>query len=78
MVQNSTGITSVLGEELVRVCYVGDGTSTAMKVLAWILLALYVFTFVLLLIFTIFCWGKYRYGALSGYWKFFLHMWMKL
>ena len=78
LVQNSTGSVVVLGEELIRVCYVSDSTRIAMHVLAWILLALYAFTFIFLIIFSFLCWSKYPYGVLSGLWKFLLHMWMKL
>lgn len=56
------GIESIVGDELIRVCYVSDGTETAMKVLAWIILALYAFTFILLIVFSFLCWGKYKYG----------------
>lgn len=67
-----------MGEKLRRVCYVGDHTERVMKILAWVLLAAYAFTFLVLLIFSFLCWSKYRYGYLGGLWKFFLHMWMKL
>lgn len=78
LINNTVGSVSVLGEELRRVCYVNSHKFHTMRVLAWVLLAFYVFTFLVLLIFSLCCYHKYRYGMLSGYWKFFLHMWMKL
>ena len=60
------------------VCYVGERTRQTMKGLAWALLAMYALTALFLLLWTCLCWKKYGYGQLSGYWKFFLHMWCKL
>lgn len=64
--------------ELKQVCYVGSKTKRVMRGLAWALLALYAFTFGLLILFSCLCWNKYNHGQLFAYWKFFLHMWCKL
>ena len=63
-------------EYIDRVCYVSEKRKTAMRVLAFIILCMFILTFVVLLLATIFCWG--HYSDLGGLWKFFLHHWMKL
>lgn len=78
IIQNSAGYYSFLGDELRRVCYVSEGKKRTMRGLAGTLLAMYALTFLLLLLFSLMCWKKYRFGQLFAFWKFFLHMWCKL
>lgn len=47
--------------------------------MAWVLLALYAFTFLVMIIYSCVNWCCFNCTrTLGGYWKYFLHMWMKL
>lgn len=78
LIQNCAGFNSYLGDEIKGICYVGGYTKEVMKGMAWALLAMYAFTFLMLLIWSLCCRNRYSYNQLGGYWKFLLHMWAKL
>jgi len=61
-IQNNMGYNTYLCEEMTGVCYVGKKTKRVMRGLAWALLALYAFTFALLIMWSCLCWKKYRHG----------------
>lgn len=63
-------------EYIDRVCYVSEKRKTVMRILAFIILCMFILVFLVLLLATFCCWGNYT--DLGGLWKFFLHHWMKL
>ena len=59
-----------------RICVVSDGKRRTLRALAITILALYGLSLIFLIIFTICCFKKIT--DIGGFWKFFLHNWMKL
>ncbi len=62
--------------DIPRYCYVETGKKNALKALAYIALAFFFLSFLILLIMT--CVKFSAFAELGALWKFFLHNWMKL
>lgn len=59
-----------------RICIVLPNKRRALRALAIVILAVYCLSFLMLVVFTICCFGKIT--DVGGLWKFFLHNWMRL